>query len=623
MSDTRKKKSGFFVWLVMGLLVLGLGGFGLSGAFQTTGGSTVAIVGAEEITADQFLKAMQQDINRTSSQLGQPVSFSQARLFGIDKTSLRRQVTLAALANEARRLNLSVGDQAVREALLSNPAFQVGGGVFSEATYDLVLQQQRMTRAEFENLLRVDQTQNLMSGAVSGAVGPQTTPARVLLDYLGTRRDITWAEITPENTPSAITAVDEASARAYYDENPDMFTIPETRVVTYATISPALLAEGIDIPEADIRALFEARQATLNAPARRIVERIIFPSSEEAAAAMARITAGEASFSDIAEAQGLTADETNIGLVRATQLSSAAADLLFGTEETGVYGPVEANLGPAIFKINAVIAENIVPFDDVKEGLRNELALQKAQSLVLTMAGDIEDLIAGGATLEELAAETDMVLEHINVNDNTPIANDRDSALVAEARAAAVGEERDLVELGNGEIVAVRVDEIIPPRLQPYEEVSDAANAAATLAANAKSAKAYADELKAQVEAGADLAASLSTVGLTAQVESNVTRTNPPTGLPPETGLALFDLAENAVAVYPADNSSFIVQINKISPFDAESESGKAFLAQAEAQVKSDIADDLYNLYANGIVANTDITINQGMIDQILASVAR
>ncbi len=623
MSDTRKKKSGFFVWLVMGLLVLGLGGFGLSGAFQTSGGSTVAKVGDVEITADQYVSALQQDISRTSSQLGQPISFSQAQLFGIDKTSLRRQVTLAALDNEARRLNLSVGDSAVREALLSNPAFQVGGGVFSEATYDLVLQQQRMTRPEFEGLLRIDETQKLISTAISGAVGPQTTAARVLLDYLGSQRDLTWVEITPENAPSAIGSVDDATARAYYEAHPEAFTIPETRVVTYATISPALLADSIDIPEADIRALFEERQATLNAPARRIVDRIIFASNEEAAAAMARITAGEASFADIAAEQGLTADETNIGLVRATQLSPAAADLLFTAQETGVYGPVEANLGPAIFKINAVIAENIVPFDDVKEGLRNELALQQAQSLVLTKASHIEDLIAGGATLEELATETDMVLEHINVNDNTPATNDRDSALVAEARAAAVGEERDLVELGNGEIVAVRVDEITPPRVQPYEEVSDAANAAATLAANAESAKAYAEDMVAQIKAGADLSASLGAIGLTANNESNVTRTNPPAGLPPETGLALFDQAENEAMAYPVGNSSFIVLINKITPFDPGSESGKTFLAQAEAQITTDIGNDLYNLYANGIASHTDITINQGMIDQILASVAQ
>jgi len=623
MSDVRKKKSGVFVWGVMGFLILGLGGFGLTGAFQTTGGSTVATVGDQEISADRFLGALQQDISRTAAQLGQPVSFAQAKLFGIDQTSLRRQVTLAALANEANQRNLSVGDKAVREALLSNPAFQIGGGIFSEATYDLVLQQQRVTRPEFENMLRVDQAQNLISGAVSGAIGAQTTTARVLFDYIGEQRTVTWAEITPDNAPSAITAVDEATARSYYEAHPEVFTIPETRVVTYATISPALLAEGVEIAEADIRAIFEERQATLNAPARRIADRIIFSSTEAADAAMARITAGEASFADIAQEQGLSADEANIGLVRATQLSTAAAALLFDAEETGVYGPVEATLGPAIFKINAVLAANIVPFDDVKDGIRSELALQQAQSLVLTKAGDIEDLIAGGATLEELATETAMVLEHIDVNDNTPLANDRDAALVAEARAADLGEERDLVELGNGEIVAVRVDEITPPHLQPYEEVSQAANQAATLAANAESAKAYAAELVAQIEAGADLSASLSAIGVTAHEQANVTRTNLPAGLPPETGLALFDQEAGVAATYPAGISSFIVQVNDISPFDPESETGKSFLAQAEAQVKSDIADDVYNLYANGIVANTDITINQGMIDQILANVAQ
>jgi len=623
MNETRKKKNGVFIWGVMGFLILGLGGFGLTGAFQTAGGSTVATVGDQEISADRFLTALQQDVNRAAEQFGEPISFAQAQLFGIDQQSLRRQVTLAALANEADRINLSVGDEAVRKALLASPAFQIGGGVFSEATYDLVLQQQRMTRAEYENLLRVDQTQNIVSGAVSGAVGPQTTAARVLMDYIGETRSLTWAEITPEILPNALETVDEPTARAFYDANPEAFTIPETRKLTYVIISPEIRAKGIEVPEVDIRALFETRQEFMNTPAQRIADRIIFANMEDATAAMGRITSGEASFADIASERGLTLEQASIGTVRATQLSTEAADMVFGTEETGVYGPVAGTLGPAIFNINAAIPATIVAFEDVRDQFRDEIATEQAQSLLASKLGHIEDLIAGGVTLEDIAGDSDMELRQFDLNANTEAELGLDAAFFAEAYSASAGEERDLVELPGGTVVALRVDEIIPPRLQPFEDVAEQANAAATSAANLEAATAYAQELKAQVEAGADLSATLGAIGTAPNVATNVTRTNTPSGLPPSVGQDIFGLEAEAVATFPSENGAYIIRIDSVAPFDPESVNGQSFLSQAEAQIKEDITNDIYILFAGGVVANTDITINQGMISQILSRVAQ
>lgn len=622
MSEQRKKKSGVFVWAVMGFLILGLGGFGLTGAFQTTGGSTVASIGNEEISADEFLSAFQQDINRASAQFGQSLSMQQAQLFGIDQSSLRRQITLAALTNEADRLNLSVGDVAVREALLANPAFQAGG-TFSQAAYDITLNQQNMSRIDYESLIRADQTQNLISNAVSGAVGSQTTAARTLLDFVGEKRDLTWVEINAGNLQGALDSVDEAAARSFYSENPEMFTIPETRKITYAVISPEILRKDIEVSDADVRLAFEERQSTLNSPARRMIDRIIFGSEEDAAVAMARISEGEASFEDIAAERGLSTDGVSVGLVRESQLSSAAAELLFSVEETGVYGPVEASLGPAIFKVNAVIAENIVNFEDVEESLRKELALLQAQSLLLAKIGNIEDLLAGGASLEDLAAETDMELHTYDLNALSEVENTIDEAFYAEGYAAEVGEERDLVDLGDSEIISLRVDEIAPPYLQSFDEVSEEATLKATLAANAASARTYAEELKAQIEAGADFAATISAMGDLATEETDVSRTSPPAGLPPAVGLELFNLTEGEVATYESDEGAYVIKIDSLSAFDPLSEDGAAFLAQVETQIQDDIANDLYILFANGVVSTTDITINQGMIDQILASIAQ
>lgn len=620
--ERRKKKSGILVWAIMGFLILGLGGFGLTGAFQTTGGSTIATIGNKELSADEYLAGFQQDIRRASEQFGQNLTFQQAQALGVDQTSLRRQVTLGALANEADRLNLSVGDPAVREALVANPAFQVAGA-FSEATYDLVLNQQRISRPDYEDLLRIDQTQNLISGAVSGAVGSQNTAARVLMDFIGETRTLTWAEIDGTVLTSETETPDEAAILAYYEANPAAFTIPETRKITYAALTPNMLSEGIEIDDDAILEVFTAQQDNLSTPARRILDRIVFGDLESATAANDRIAAGEASFDEIAAERGLSPNETQIGLVRATQLSTAAAALIFGSDELGVYGPVQATLGSAIFRVNVVLDETIVTLEDVQDDIRAALADEQALSLMLTKIGNIDDLIAGGASLEELADETDIQLFTIDYNENSTEEITLDQVFVAEALISEMGEERDLVELESGGILALRVDEIIPSSVMPLADARDQAIAGATSAATVDRVQAYTEELKAQVEAGADLSVTIAAIGLSANEENNVTRTSPPSGLPPLVGLELFEQVDDEVKVYLTETGALIIKINSISEFDPESENGASFLAQAEAQIGDDIADDIYILFANGVVASTDITINQPLIDQIIASIAQ
>jgi len=140
----RSKKSNAFVWGVMGVLVLGMGGFGLSGAFLNTGGSAVATVGDEEVSVDVFFAALRQDIAQASQDFGFPMTLEQAQAFGIDQVTLRRLLSIAALDNEAGNLNLSVGDVAVRNALLLNPAFRGLNGNFDTSAYDFALQQRGM-----------------------------------------------------------------------------------------------------------------------------------------------------------------------------------------------------------------------------------------------------------------------------------------------------------------------------------------------------------------------------------------------------------------------------------------------------------------------------------------------
>src|SRR6056297_2135320 len=110
------------VWILMGLLILGLGGFGvtnLSGNVRSVGS-----VGDTEIDMNDYARALQNELNARAAGSGQPMTLQQARQNGVTDAVLSQLVATASLDHEADRLGISIGDENLRRQILEIPGFQ-------------------------------------------------------------------------------------------------------------------------------------------------------------------------------------------------------------------------------------------------------------------------------------------------------------------------------------------------------------------------------------------------------------------------------------------------------------------------------------------------------------------
>src|SRR5690606_36501056 len=129
-----------------------------------------------------------------------------------------------------------------------------------------------------------------------------------------------------------------------------------------------------------------------------------------AQSAMDRVSAGEISFDDLVVERGLALEDADMGDVSEAQLGAAGA-AVFALEEPGqVVGPLPSNVGPSLFRMNAILNAQEVPFEEARDELRAELASDTARRAIVDQLENFDDLLAGGATLEEMAAETPMEL---------------------------------------------------------------------------------------------------------------------------------------------------------------------------------------------------------------------
>lgn len=609
MVSAAKKTGNLVVWILLLLLVVGLAGFGA----RNFGGSVNAIgkVGDEEISVDEYARALQRALREQSDAQGRSITLAEAQAVGIVGQVRASVIAAAAMDNEAGRMGLSVGDAAVREQVLAVPAFQGVGGKFDREAYRFALEQNGLTEAEFEAQIREETARSLLQGAVVAGVRAPKGYAETLYNFIAERRSFTFAQLGEEALDAPVPAPTPDQAQAYYEANEAAFTAPETKRITYAWLTPDIIVDTVEVDEQMLRDLYEERIADYVIPERRLVERLVYGSVDDAEAAAARLASGETTFEALVEERGLTLEDIDLGDVTEAELGAAGA-AVFALEEPGVAGPVMSDLGPALFRMNAVLAAQETSFEDARDELRAELAQDRARRVIADSVTDIDDRLAAGATVEELAQETDMQLGEIAYAPGLHDGIAAYDAFRAAADALQEGDFPEVVELEDGGIFAMRLEELIAPRLRPFDEVRDDVTAGWQAEETARLLAGKAEAMKALLNAGE----AFDTLGLTTEKGEELTRG---AITPPAMAHQLFSMEKGQSSVVEAGAEVYLVQLDAILPPD-EKDPASAFQRQTlDSQAAQSLTQDIYGYFAESLLAGAGLTLEQSAINAVHA----
>ena len=620
MTSLRTKGKSTVVWLLMGMVLLGLGGFGITN-FSGTSTAAIGAVGDTEITADDYLRGIRSEMQGFAAQTGQNVTPEQARTFGIPQTVQARLFTAAALEEEARRIGLSVGDETVLRDLTAAPGFQTTGSEFDPVRYQEVLRQEGLRPAEFEEDVRMDAARLILQRAVIGGVTVPPTLREGTAAWILEKRDFSWDELTAEDLSAPVAAPDDETLTAWHKANADRFTSPEVRRITYAWLTPEMLADTVQLDEAALRDLYQGRISEFQQPERRMVERLVYESEEAAAAAKARLDAGQVTFEQLAAERGLTLSDIDLGEVSEADLG-AAGPAVFALAQPGVVGPVQTDLGPALMSMNAILEPVNIPFEQAVVDLRAEAAADRARRVIEEQAADLEDRIAGGATLEDLAEATDMELGSIDFSAETPSEGIAAYQSFRErARAVTPTDFPQIFQLDDGGVFALRLDEVVAPALIPFEEVRDEVLADWIAAETRRELKARAEERKLLVESAAsgDLpppAEGTAPAPATAfRTATDVERDTGIEGVPQAVVAQGFRLAEpGEVSVVEAEGRVFLIRLDGIKPADLSAEEAAPVVNGVAQRLTESLQFDLFQAYARALQAQHGITLNDGAL---------
>ncbi|QFT59701.1 Peptidyl-prolyl cis-trans isomerase D [Sulfitobacter sp. THAF37] len=597
------------MWILMGLLILGLGGFGavnLSGNLRSIG-----TVGDKSIPVDAYARQLQNEIRAIEQQTGESLPFARAQEIGLDRAVLQRLVRNRALDHETSQLGLSIGDEALREDILDIPAFQGVDGTFDREAYRFALQQGGLSEADFETSLREEAARTLLQRAVTSGVVMPDTYAETLMTFIAQERSFTWSVLDSDDLAEPVAEPTEAQLQAYYAENQDAFMLPLTKKITYVWLSPEDMLDEVEVPEDELRRAYDDRAAEFQQPERRLVERLVFADQDAADRAAAALEVDGTTFNALVQERGLDLADIDMGDLSRLELD-AAGEAVFGAEVGDVVGPLPSSLGPALFRVNGVLPAQNTSFDDARPALEAELAASRAARAVEARAQELDDRLAGGASLEQMAEETKLTLGTI---DWTPESSEGIAAYTGFRDAAADVTASDfprIEQLEDGGVFALRLDEQLEERPEPFEQARDDVRAAWEAQQTVEELSAQANDLAQSL--GDD--ASFEEAGLDATVAQNQTRRAFIEGTPENFMETVFDMTPGDVSVLPGDGQVFIVRLDDIADPEADDETA-ALRGQLSEQLDQNLSQDLYAVFADDVVRRAGPQVDQRALQAV------
>ncbi|WP_413221130.1 peptidyl-prolyl cis-trans isomerase [Tritonibacter mobilis] len=608
-----KNLSKTFVWILMGLLFVGLAGFGAINVSGTT--RTLATVGDATVSVDDYARALQQEQRAIQAQSGRSIPLSQLISMGVDRGVLSGLVASAALDNELGELGLSVGDEVLLKEITQISAFQGSDGSFSRDNYRFALDNAGLSEADFEEDMRSETARTLLQGAITGGTRMPAVLGETLTDYIGARRSFAYVRLSENDV--ILTAVEptEDELKTFYETHIEDFTLPETKVITYATLRPDALVDEVEVDETALRALYEERDAEFNVPERRLVEQLVFPNEDAAATAKAQLDVGGTTFETLVEERELTLSDIDMGDVAIDTLG-AAGDAVFAAEIGDVVGPLPSEFGPALYRVNGVLEANFTSFEDALPTLREELALDRARRVIETRSEGIDDALAGGATLEELAKEENgMVLGQLDWTADTTDDIAAYDTFRNAAEAVTIEDFPAVDYLEDGSLFALRLDEVLAPRPQPFEDARTAVTEAFKGDRIAKALAEQADQIKAATEANDGQFPEDREV----VEQTGLTRTAYLDQTPVDLLNQVFEMEVGEVRVVSDAEGTVVVRLDETLPPDDGND--MQFLTQAlNEQLNQSLSNEIFQIYLQAVQSRARPQVNQQAVNSVHAT---
>jgi peptidyl-prolyl cis-trans isomerase D len=495
------------------------------GATERGAGATLVEVGSLPITVGEYQKAYARQREMYLSLYQGRLDSEAIKRLGLEEQTLQALIDDRVLQLEARRLGITVDDDTIRQRLATSPEFQIDGRFMGGDELRRRLEMQGISVGEFEQEMRRRILRERVSSLITDGVMVSPREAE---DEFRRRNEQVKAEYVLVPVDVAGFGVPEADVKARFDAGKDRYAFPERRVLSFLLLDLPKLQPRVTVTEAEERAYYEAHPEEFKQGEQVCASHILIkakaspeateghPDEEarklaQSALEQAKTTTDFAGLArKLSEDQGSASSGGDLGCFERGRMVPQFENAAFSLKAGELSDLVKTPYGYHVIRVRTRREETTPAFAQVKDRIQQTLTNQRVRGLLEEELQAISDALRHGKSIEDVARE-----RGFTVDKSAPLARGSSTpplaspALVARAFELKRGEtEPEPFQVPTG-YAFISVQEIQAPRPADYKEVQDRVRADLQEERAFEGARARAADLKARAEsAGLEKAAA-------------------------------------------------------------------------------------------------------------------
>lgn len=614
----RKFANTLFGKLLVGLLMIGMAGFGISNVITSLGSTTVAWVGSKEISARDFQRTYNDQLNRIAQQTGRMPSTQEALARGVPTGVLQRLASDAAMGKFSADLGLGASETRMSDMVKNDPTFAGTLGAYDARTFSQVLARSGFTENEYF-AVQVDaaRRQQLAAGLFAGTAAPQTA-LDILTHFTDDTRTVDYITLNREGIDSVPQPTEDDLA-AYLKEHQTEFRTKEARTVDLLVLTPDTLAAKFAPTEDEIAAEYERTKDTRVRVEKRTIRQIALTTPELEKAFVDGQAAGTP-LSDLLAANQVAFED--LGTLAKSEINdSTLADAAFGLAQDG-YAVIEGIGSKRAITVSGIQAGGQITLAEARDEIAKQLAVKSARDSYGDVLDQIEELRAGSKPLTDVSERVGLKLFSLSITEGGPelvgietLAEGERTRIADAVFNSELGQLDPSVSMGSSRNAWFDLKSVEPARDQTLSEVRDLVAKDWSDMKTDEALKAEVDTVLAALKAGKTFEEAVGLVGQLPQLSGPIKRTGD--------GTPLFN-ADVAAAIFAGgpdhygqaingDNDQVLFKVSDVAEADTTpAEAARTYL-------QNGIRDALYADFTAGVLKDSGLRTNQQLLAQVLS----